>query len=64
MALQVPIERDFRKLYRPLSVQDGVILINCNGVVIYADEMAESIMHMRGYSGMLVGSNIYNSRTI
>lgn len=63
LALQVPIERDFRKLYRPLSVQDGVILINCNGVVIYADEMAESIMHMRGYSGMLVGSNIYNSRT-
>lgn len=63
LALQVPIERDFRKLYRPLSVQDGVVLINCNGVIIYADEMAESILHMRGYSGPLVGSNIYNRQT-
>lgn len=63
LALQVPIERDSRKLYHPLSVQDGIVLINCNGVIIYADEMAESIMHMRGYSGPLVGANIYNFQT-
>jgi two-component sensor histidine kinase len=63
LALQVPIEKDFRKLYCRLSVQDGVVLINCNGVIIYADEMADSIMHMRGHSGPLVGSNIYNTQT-
>ncbi len=62
LALQVPIERDSRKLYRRLSVQDGIVLINCNGIVIYADEMAESILHMRSRSNVLVGANIYNSQ--
>lgn len=61
MALRVPIEREPCDLYRPLSLQDGIILVNCNGVVIYTDEMAESIMHMRGHSGMFLGSNIYNT---
>lgn len=62
LSLQVPIERDSRKLYRRLSVQDGVVLINCNGIIIYADEMAESILHMRSRSTVLVGANIYNSQ--
>lgn len=63
-ALQVPIlrEEDEKSLYTPLSVQDGVVIINCNGIVIYADEMAESILYMRGHAGSLVGSNIYNSQ--
>ena len=61
LALQVPIGGDARQLYCPLSLQDGIVLINCNGVVIYADEMAESILHMRNRSGALVGSNIYNT---
>ena len=63
LALQVPITKDSRALYSRLSVQDGVMLINCNGVIIYADEMAESILHMRGYAGSLTGFNIYNSQT-
>ncbi len=63
LALQVPITKDSRALYSRLSVQDGVVLINCNGVIIYADEMAESILHMRGYAGSLTGFNIYNSQT-
>ena len=62
LALQVPITKDSRALYSRLSVQDGVVLINCNGVIIYADEMAESILHMRGYAGSLTGFNIYNSQ--
>lgn len=63
-ALQVPITKeDTQALYMPLSVQDGVVIINCNGVVIYADEMAESILYMRGRSGSLVGSNIYSSQS-
>ncbi len=62
LALQVPITKDSRALYGRLSVQDGVVLINCNGVIIYADEMAESILHMRGYAGSLTGFNIYNSQ--
>ena len=66
-ALQVPIaqmnKEDRHPLYQPLSVQDGVVIINCNGVVIYADEMAESILYMRGHSGSLVGSNIYSNQS-
>lgn len=64
-ALQVPMimkEEDEKSLYTPLSVQDGVVIVNCNGIVIYADEMAESILYMRGHSGSLVGSNIYNNQ--
>lgn len=63
LSLQVPITKDSRALYNRLSLQDGVVLINCNGVIIYADEMAESILHMRGYAGALTGFNIYNSQT-
>ena len=33
LSLQVPM--DFHSMYRPLSIQDGVVLVNCNGVVIY-----------------------------
>ena len=62
LALQVPITTDSRALYSRLSVQDGIVLINCNGVIIYTDEMAESILHMRGYAGALTGFNIYNSQ--
>lgn len=64
-ALQVPLARaeDEKSLYTPLSVQDGVVIINCNGIVIYADEMAESILYVRGHAGSLVGSNIYNSQS-
>jgi two-component sensor histidine kinase/PAS domain-containing protein len=61
-ALQVPIVDSSRKLYEALSVQDGIILISGEGKVIYADEMAESIMHLRGRDVRLLGENIYNSR--
>lgn len=61
-ALQVPIIDESRKLYQALSVQDGIILISGEGKVVYADEMAESIMHLRGRDIRLAGENIYNSR--
>lgn len=63
LSLQVPITKDSMALYNRLSLQDGVVLINCNGIIIYADEMANSILHMRGYGGSLTGFNIYNSQT-
>ena len=63
MALRVPITLDMSKLYGRLSVQDGIILINCNGVVIYADEMAESLMAIQSHGGQLVGSNIYSMQS-
>ena len=53
---------DFHSMYRPLSIQDGVVLVNCNGVVIYADDMADSILHMCGQRGAITGTNIYNTR--
>ncbi len=62
MSLQVPIANDFRKLYAALSVQDGIILISGDGKIIYANEMAESIMHLRGRNTHLSGENVYNSR--
>ncbi|MCH4188712.1 MAG: sensor histidine kinase [Megasphaera sp.] len=63
MALQVPAAHDAGKLYGSLNVQDGVILINCNGVVMYADEMAESLMAIQSHEGGLVGSNIYSMQS-
>ena len=60
LSLQVPM--DFHSMYRPLSIQDGVVLVNCNGVVIYADDMADSILHMCGQRGAITGTNIYNTR--
>ena len=60
LSLQVPM--DFHSMYRPLSIQDGVVLVNCNGVVIYADDMADSILHMCGQHGAITGTNIYNTR--
>lgn len=63
MALQVPATQDAGKLYDSLNVQDGVILINNNGVVMYADEMAESLMAIQNHEGNLVGSNIYSRQS-
>lgn len=60
LSLQVPM--DFHSMYQPLSIQDGVVLVNCNGIVIYADDMADSILHMCGQHGPIVGTNIYNTR--
>lgn len=62
MALQVPLASNAKKLYEALSVQDGIILISGDGKVIYANEMADSIMHLRGRELHLAGTNIYNSR--
>ncbi len=59
LSLQVPM--DFHSMYRPLSIQDGVVLVNCNGIVIYADDMADSILHMCGQHGIITGTNIYNT---
>lgn len=60
LSLQVPMA--YHSMYRPLSLQDGVILTNCNGVIIYADDMAVTILHMCGQSGVIKGANIYNTR--
>lgn len=60
LSLQVPMA--YHSMYQPLSLQDGVILINCNGVIIYADDMAVTILHMCGQPGVIKGANIYNTR--
>lgn len=62
MALQVPIANNSKQLYKALSVQDGIILISGDGKIIYANELADSIMHLRGREAHLAGENIYNSR--
>lgn len=61
LALQVPLTEHSDQLYKNLSLQDGIILVNGNGVILYADEMAESIMRLRGTVRELTGETIYNS---
>lgn len=61
-ALQVPQEIAARDLYRPLTVQEGVVVVDGNGVITYADEMAVGILHLRGHIGGLQGFNIYNAQ--
>lgn len=63
MALSVPSAQDAGQLYSRLNIQDGVTLVNCNGVVIYADEMAESLMAIQGYKDLTMGMNIYSFQT-
>ncbi|ERT60096.1 sensor histidine kinase [Megasphaera vaginalis (ex Srinivasan et al. 2021)] len=60
-SLQVPLCHEGNKLYRSLSVQDGVILSDDRGLIIYADEIAEWIMHLQGRKGTLAGSNVYKT---
>lgn len=62
LSLQVPITEHSNELYRHLSLQDGIILVNGDGTILYADDMAESIMRLRGRAAGLVGENIYNSQ--
>ena len=62
LSLQVPIEEPMNRLYQRLSLQDGIILIDGNGTIRYADDMAESIMQLRGRFRSLTGENIYSSQ--
>ncbi|WP_288832244.1 sensor histidine kinase [uncultured Megasphaera sp.] len=62
LALQVPQQHDLRQWYRPLSVQDGIVLVDDTGVILYADEMAEEIMQFCGHRGSLRDVNIYTAQ--
>lgn len=62
LSLQVPIEEHMNRLYQRLSLQDGIILIDGNGTILYVDDMAESIMQLRGRFKRLTGENIYSSQ--
>lgn len=62
LSLQVPIEEHMNRLYQRLSLQDGIILVDGNGTIRYVDDMAESIMQLRGRFKRLTGENIYSSQ--
>ena len=62
LSLQVPIEEHMNRLYQRLSLQDGIILVDGNGTICYVDDMAESIMQLRGRFKRLTGENIYSSQ--
>lgn len=61
-ALQVPATAGTADLYKRLSVQDGIILIDSAGTIEYADDMAENIMRLQGHTAPLGGENIYSGR--
>ena len=61
-ALQVPSAGGLPGLYKRLSVQDGVILVDSTGKITYADDMAENIMRFRGRTAPLCGETIYSGR--
>lgn len=57
--LQVPASADEAGLYGRLSVQDGVIIVDKGGRIIYADDTAEKIMRLRGRTSPLKGESVF-----
>lgn len=59
LSLQVPVHKDAEEIYGELSLQDGVFIIDQDGMVSYADDMAVSIMKLQEQPIQL-GDNIYH----
>lgn len=58
LSLQVPIQGRAEEMYGDLSLQDGIFIVDCDGMVSYADDMAVSILKLQGQPIQL-GDNIY-----
>ncbi len=60
MALQIPQENG-EVLYQSLSLQDGIILVDGDGTVVYANEMAKQIVSLLGKGSQIEGRYVYES---
>ena len=50
-----------KSLYEPLSYQDGVIIFDEGGTIMYGNESASRLVNLLGFDRRLVGSSIYGS---
>lgn len=60
MALQIPQDKS-TGLYQSLSLQDGIILIDGEGTVLYANEMAKQIVSLLEKGTDIEGRYVYES---
>ena len=58
MAMIVP-QQNQADLYTPLSYQDGIIIFDEAGIILYANEAASHLVDLLGFDRRLVGTSIY-----
>ncbi|KAF1679389.1 sensor histidine kinase [Veillonella sp. R32] len=58
MAMMVP-QQNQDELYKPLSYQDGIIIFDEAGTILYANEAASHLVDLLGFDRRLVGTSIY-----
>lgn len=58
MAMIVP-QQNQADLYTPLSYQDGIIIFDEAGIILYANEAAAHLVDLLGFDRRLVGTSIY-----
>ncbi|MBE6079649.1 MAG: sensor histidine kinase [Veillonella sp.] len=58
MAMIVP-QQNQAELYTPLSYQDGIIIFDEAGIILYANEAASHLVDLLGFDRRLVGTSIY-----
>lgn len=49
-------------LYHPLSYQDGGIIFDEAGIILYANEAASRLVDLMGFDRRLVGTSVYGGR--
>ena len=49
------------EVYEPISYQDGVIIFDDEGLILYGNEAANRLVNVIGFDRRLVGSSIYGS---
>lgn len=49
-------------LYHPLSYQDGIIIFDEAGIILYANEAASRLVDLMGFDRRLVGTSVYGGR--
>ncbi|WP_277300582.1 sensor histidine kinase [Veillonella montpellierensis] len=60
MAMMVP-QHNQVDLYTPLSYQDGVIIFDEAGTILYGNEQAQQLIDVLGFNRRLIGTSIYGS---
>lgn len=58
MAMIVP-QQNQDDLYKPLSYQDGIIIFDEAGIILYANEAASHLVDLLGFDRRLLGTSIY-----
>ncbi len=58
MAIMVP-DQEHPELYRSLSYQDGVVIFDENGLILYANEAAITLVDLLGFDRRIVGASIF-----